>query len=270
MQRSKMQFNNLQTDLEIINPIESKTILGGDMYLPTVTVTGYRPRAYNPWDASNPGWSGPNVWDGSSGAWGDYSLPPQYDVDPTYPDHICTQVPNSASCGPISLRYIANHFGATGLSSSDFAEFAGKDYWSMHTGFRNPFTNALSDGMNNIEFKKILDNFFDYSIVSTNSDIESKTSIGNPVLATLNLGLENDGLIKGHQVVIIGLNAKTGDITYMDPLKGRVIDNILTNPSIKFVAGQSYAITGVKDNDIVNKYKSDEDEQMFKCKICGH
>lgn len=121
-QRCKKQFSELQLDLEIINPIKSKTILGGDLY--DVTVTGYLNRSfYYPRDAFNPDWLPVHDQD----PWDNWGEPAQYNENPSYPDHICQQYEKGSTCVPMTLSYLANYWGGFGIASSDFAEYLGKN-----------------------------------------------------------------------------------------------------------------------------------------------
>ena len=64
-QRSRKQIKDLQTDLEVINPIESKTILGGDWYDDDIWDMGWMDEVVVYGNSSGGGWYDP------FGGWGD-------------------------------------------------------------------------------------------------------------------------------------------------------------------------------------------------------
>lgn len=267
-QKSKMQFSNLYTDFEIINPIESKTILGGDWYtLDEVTVTGYRKHnSYNPWDTSNPGWYGPNDWNGRWGAWGDYGsyndlgdnlfddLKENLDdqKSQTFSNHICNQGTNTATCAPIALSYVANYYGANGLTASDFAEMRGHNYEWMNLGI---------GGMSGSDLKFIMDKVFVSRILDgSTGSIEVALGKGQPIIASIDLGNGN-----GHEVVITGFDFVRGKVSYMDPAYGNLQTSDVND--IKFTS-QLYAVMGVQNNNYVKNYRNDKNDTS-NCTICA-
>lgn len=265
-QKKRKQIKDLQTDLEVINPIESKKILGGDWYRWT--------------DGRSDGNGGMILTFGggssSYGYGGDYQLGSgMYDYGtgwnnnpddvsgnggggtwsyvPTFPNHICTQLDNGTTCATMALSYVANYFGATGLSSSDFAEMAGKDYMSMMVG--------LQDGLTQTQLSSIISNIF----ISTTIDgsaisLESNLNNGIPILATIDQG---NGI--GHEVVITGFDANAGTVSYMDSLVGAMVTS--NTNAVSFI-GSLYAVTGVQNNTTVSKYRNDQND--ITCNICGH
>jgi Peptidase_C39 like family len=261
-QKVRKQISDLKMDVEIVNPIESKTIMGGDWYDHdlgwlniTITGGGGGTDFGTFWGNYNDG----STW-GNQG--GDYSGGggPGEPIQ-TYPDHICKQPANSATCATIALSYVANYFGATGLTSSDFAEVVGQNYDAMHYGI---------GGLTGPNISTIMTNFFQSTQISTYGEIASNVNSGTPVLATINVGTSGN-IIIGHEVVITSLNTSTGEMTYMDSMVGASVNtNLLTSVTpISFIGGSIYAVTGVQNNATVNQYKNDTND-VSHCSICGH
>jgi hypothetical protein len=266
-QRKRKQISDLKMDLEIINPIESKTILGGDLYDPlgydwepsAWAWNGYRnPYEWIPVDyggngdgsGSGSGSGGGSGGSGGGGGGGDDTF---YYPDPEFPDHICQQPANSATCATIALSYVANYFGATGLTSSDFAEMAGQNYDAMHYGIGGLTGDNLSTIMTNVFQSTIID--------GSTASIESNLRSGNPILATI---VYNNG--GGHEVVITEFDAYAGKVSFMDSISGtKVVSNI---SDVSFTS-QLYAVTGIQNNATVNQYKNDTNDVSY-CTICAH
>lgn len=244
---TQRQTNNW--DFEVLNPIETKKLVGGGWgYIDEVVIWG----DYNDWgnwwdnsglyDPSNP--YGNDGRDYGGGGSSDPSTPPS--------THICTQLAGSATCGPMTLSYVANHFGGTGISSSDFAEFTGQNYLSMLAG---------QGGMSNSQMQAAVNTFFNNTIIDGSStSYSSSLGAGNLILATIDQG---GGI--GHEVVITNFDSSTGEITYMDSVVGGS-DKVNINTA-NFI-GSKFAISGLKDNNIVDKYKNDSNDIV--CSICGH
>ena len=259
-QKNRKQIDSLKMDLEIINPIESKKVLGGDWYNdPDPKGYDWMQPVYVYYDYG--GWWDNNLPDNYNdpGSWGggDYTGgSPDGSPDPTFPDHICVQLDNGTTCAPMSLSYVANYYGATGLTSSDFAEMAGKNYNSMLMGFE--------EGLDNNQIQHIMSTVFQSTQINTYADIASNANNGIPILATIDQG---SGI--GHEVVITGLNMSNGDITYMDSMSGaREVRNLFNSANPISFIGSMYAVTGVQNNATVNQYKNDTNDT--KCGICGH
>ena len=248
-QKNRKQIDNLKMDLEIINPIESKKVLGGDWYLDSVNVINNYHNYGGWWDNALPdNYNDPGSWDnyGSGGS-------PDGSPDPTFPDHICIQPQNSNTCAPISLSYIANYFGATGLTASDFAEMANQSYVDMNFGV---------GGLTDPDILNIMSNVFQsYAVDGSSSSIEASLSQGHPILAAIDY--PNGG--GGHEVVITGFDAYAGTVSFMDSLSGSLVTQSVS--SINF--GYLRAITGVQNNDYVNQYKNDTND-LSLCPICHH
>lgn len=278
-QKTRKQISNLSLDIEIVNPIESKSLFGGCSY-------GGCGNSYGGWNcgntiyisqtqwsstgptgsASNSGYGGAAGGGDSGGgsstggdSWIDNNYDGINDVDQNnqeekYDKHICTQLNQGTTCATMALSYVANHFGGTGLTSSDFAEMAGKNYMSMMVG--------LEEGLTSFQLATIMSNVFQSTQISTYQEIASNANNGIPVLATIDQG---SGI--GHEVVITNLNLATGVMTFMDSLTGgAVTSNLIANP-ITFT-GSMYAVSGIQNNNIVNQYRNDTND--VKCGICGH
>jgi hypothetical protein len=282
-QKNRKQIDSLKMDLEIINPIESKKVLGGDWYYELDNVNIYGDErwsygygndeggmtiVYGGGGSSNQDYGG--WWDSNlggnyndHGSWGGGNTGggPDGSSDPTFPDHICTQADYSSTCATMALSYVANYFGATGLTSSDFAEMVGNDYLSMLTGQPNPITDIFSDGLTGAQISTIMSSVFQSTIIDgSTASMESNLNSGNPILATIDLGGGN-----GHEVVIVGFNASLGTVSYMDSMVGGLVTSNLN--AVTFTS-QLYAVTGVQNNATVNQYKNDTND--IKCSICGH
>ena len=257
-QRSRRQISDLKMDLEIINPIESKTLLGGEWYngqLDTVYVwgSGYQYTYGGDYQLSSGMYDYGGDWNnyggdygGGGGGYGDGQTT-------EFPDHICKQESYGATCATIALSYVANYFGATGLTASDFAEMSGQNYDAMHYGIGGLTGANISTIMNNVFQSTIID--------GSTASIESNLNVGNPILATIDYG---SGV--RHEVVITGFDAYAGTVSFMDSISGG-----LETKNINSVAftNQLYAVTGVQTNSIVNQYKNDKNDVTY-CTICGH
>lgn len=246
-------------DLEVLNPIETKKVLGGgwndydyheiDEVIIWGGGGGYDGGGWG-YDPSHGGNDYPDYGGGgsdNSGGPGDGSLP-------SPPTHICTQGDFSKTCATMALSYVANYFGGTGLTSSDFAEMSGIQYTGMLTG--------MAEGLNNSQLQSIMGSIFQSTIIDgTNGNtIANELNSGHPILGSIDQG---GGI--GHEVVITGFNSSAGTITYMDSLVGGAVTASVS--SVSFV-GSLFAVSGLQNNATVDKYKSDTND--VKCSICGH
>ncbi|POR21772.1 hypothetical protein BWK58_11910 [Flavobacterium columnare] len=182
-------------DLEIINPIESKKILGGDWYNDPTWDLGQLREVYVGGSSSGGGWYDPfggwgDPWSNNSGSYdygsggGSNDGGPGEGKLPSPPNHICTQLNQGTTCATMALSYVANYLGGTGLTSSDFAEMVGNDYLSMLIGMPNPMTNVFSDGLSGAQISTIMSNVFQSTIIdgSTNSLVTNLNS-GHPTFS---------------------------------------------------------------------------------------
>jgi hypothetical protein len=286
-QRTRKQIANLSLDIEIVNLIESKALFGGCTYQPCdnscrtyggwqngtpIFVYGTSP-SYNPHDTVvpigfGPGGSGGGGEGGGSSGGGSAEIidlnnnGTDDSQERKYDKHICKQFPISATCAPISLGYVANYYGAVGLTASDFAEMVGYNYSFMFAG--------IQDGLTPQQLATIMSSIFQSTQISTYEQIASNANNGIPVLATINVGTSNGGnTIIGHEVVITGLNTTSGEMTYMDSITGGIVTTNLLNSTspISFI-GTMYAVEGIKNNPTVDQYRLDIDD-VSHCNICG-
>ncbi|WP_042723339.1 C39 family peptidase [Flavobacterium sp. B17] len=242
-------------DLEVLNPIETKKIVGGNWYDYTYHDI---PEVVIPWDGGGGGdpWGG---WYDPSHGGNDY---PDYGGgnggssntgSDDFPDHICKQGINANTCAANALSYAAGHFGVPGLTASDFAEMVGKDFNNM------AYNNG--PGLTAGEMGDIVMNVFDNNIIGMEiSDIITATNSGNPVIGIIGNPSGNDG----HVVVIVGAEVN-GTISFMDSMTGSMTTANLSN--VNFI-GNFVQLTGVKDNALVNQYKNDTNDTSA-CSICG-
>lgn len=281
MQKTRKQISNLSLDIEIVNPIESKSLFGGCDYcdgydsnfshyggaLNNVNVGGGQStsNSYSSnWDSWGYYFGYSSDWNnygednngsgGTSGGGGDGSVVLTDPVDlRDAPDHICTQLNQGTTCATMALSYVANYLGATGLTSSDFAEMSGKNYLSMQFG--------TQEGLDNTQLASIISTIFESSTIDGSSDsIVSNLSSGHPILATIDQG---GGI--GHEVVIVGFDPNAGTVKYMDSLVGGLVESHVSTLSF---TGSLYAVSGVQNNSTVDKYKSDTND--VTCGVCGH
>ncbi|WP_374505772.1 hypothetical protein [Flavobacterium sp.] len=262
-QKNRKQIDSLKMDLEIINPIESKKVLGGDWYFedpPAGYIWEQSAYAWNNYHADQGGQDYGGWWDDALG--GNYNDPGSWDnnggggspdgsPNPTFPDHICKQqLSSSMDCTPIVMSYVANYFGATGLTSSDFAEMVGQNYQFMSAGY---------GGFSDADINTVLSSVFQSTTIDNSlSSIAAQVNSGNPIIA----GFDNPNGTS-HEVVIT--NVENNVITYMDPGIGDKV-------SVDYKSGmffELYAISGVQNNNLVNQYKNDTNDISF-CPICGH
>lgn len=239
-------------DFEVLNPIETKKVVGGDWwrYIDEVVI---------PWDGTDWGdwWDGSGLYDpsnpygngGNDSGSGGNNNPDQNG----FPDHICKQGPNANTCAANALSYAAGYFGASGITASDFAEMVGKDYYNM------AFNNGA--GLTAGEIGNIVDNVFNNNVIGFQlSDLIYATGSGNPVIGLIANPSGNDG----HAVVIVGADAN-GTVCFMDSMTGNM--NSANLNTINFV-GNFVQLTGVKDNALVNQAKNDTND-ISACSICG-
>lgn len=283
VKRARKQISNLSLDIEIVNPIESKGLFGGCNYGGcgnsyggwncgnTVYITQTQWSSTGPTSsASNSGYGGApgggesgGGYGGSGDNWIDNNINEVIEIESdNYDNHICKQFSISRTCATIALSYVANHFNATGLTSSDFAEMSGNNYDFMYAG--------LQEGLTPAQLATIMANVFQSTQISTYEEIALNANSGVPVLATINGGSINGGnTIIGHEVVITSLNTSTGEMTYMDSLTGgQETTNLLNQLNPTTFIGMMYAVTGVQNNAVVNQYKNDSND-VSHCSICG-
>lgn len=252
--RGRVQLSDL--DLQVLNPIETKKIIGGNWYdyhdIPEVVI---------PWDGGggDGGWWGNEPWypsdggDYGGGSGGNDGGPGQGSL-PSAPTHMCLQSASAATCATMALNYVANYFGGTGLTSSDFAEFAGQNFSDMMLGV---------GGLNSSQMQAAVNTFFQNTIIdgTNGNNIANELNAGHPILGTIDQG---GGV--GHEVVIVGFDSGAGTVTYMDSLVGGVQTSNISSLSF---TGSLFAISGLNTNSIVNKYSTDTND-VSGCSICGH
>jgi Peptidase_C39 like family len=288
-QKTRKQISNLSLDIEIVNPIESKTLFGGCNYSwhysdcscgSSSSSGGFAGSmmGYFGFGSSSGSQYIPDNNNYSSGGWGGQGSIDTNFMDnnrdgiddalqnvllPNHSNHICTQLPQSSTCATMALSYVANYFGANGLSSSDFAEMVGNDYYSMFMGQPNPHNNNIfSDGLTEQQLSTIMSNIFQSSIIGGSiAEVESQLLSGHPILASIDLGAGN-----GHEVVIVGFDAAAGTVSYMDSSQGGLVTS---NVSQVNFTSQLYAVTGLQNNSIVNRFNNDTND-LYKCSICNH
>ena len=245
------QTNNW--DFEVLNPIETKQVVGGGWwgYIEEVVIWGNSGGGdWGDWwnNSGLPGTGGNPDNGGGYGGYGGGS-----GSSSSFPSHICAQLPGSATCATMAMSYVANYFGGTGITSSDFAQFAGQNFYSMLLG---------QGGLSNSQLQAAVNTFFQSSIIDgTNGNaISNALNSGSPILGSIDQG---GGI--AHEVVITGFNSSAGTVTYMDPIAGGAVTS---NISAVSFTGPLFAISGLQNNTIVNKYKNDTDD-VSACTICG-
>ncbi|CAH0295517.1 papain-like cysteine protease family protein [Chryseobacterium sp. Bi04] len=245
-------------DLEVLNPIETKKIIGGNWY--DYTNIG---EVVIPWDGGggggydggyDPTHGGNDYPDYGGGGSGSNSGGPGQGSLPSAPTHICQQLAGSATCATMALNYVANYFGGTGLTSSDFAEFTGQNFFAMLGG---------AGGLSSSQLQTAVNTFFQNTIIdgSNGNTIANELNGGHPILGTIDQG---GGV--GHEVVITNFDASAGTVTYMDSIQGGPKTSSLSTVSF---TGPLFAISGLNNNSIVQKYRTDTND-VTACSICGH
>lgn len=247
------QANNW--DFEVLNPIETKKVIGGWWGYRDIEPIDLGTWGGNDWGSwwdnsglpgtgGNPDYGGGDYGGGSGSSSGSSS---------SFPSHICTQAPGSATCATMAMSYVANYFGGNGITSSDFAQFAGQNFNSMLAG---------QGGLNYSQLHAAVNTFFQNTIIDgTNGNaILNELNAGHPILGTIDQG---GGI--GHEVVITGFDSSAGTVTYMDSIAGGAVT---ANISTVSFMGSLFAISGLQNNTIVDKYKNDTDD-VSACTICG-
>jgi Peptidase_C39 like family len=211
------------------------------------------------WDKANWG----NDYNNSGNDWNNNPYDHQhYDLNnqdkaelQNHSDHICEQLDGARTCATMALSYVANYFGVTGLTSSDFAEAFGKNYTNMAVG--------VEDGLNENQIGSLMTTMFQSNLLDGSTfSIVTSLNNGNPILATIT----TQGSNFGHEVVIIGYDSNAGTINYMDSLAG---GEVQAQISSLYFGASMYAVTGVQNNNIVNLLKNDTNDISF-CRICNH
>ncbi|WP_347053574.1 C39 family peptidase [Flavobacterium olei] len=257
------EINDL--DLEIIDPIESKTILGGYLYDENpgggwsgdgssssppnggyynngdgITIIGHgsggsNSGSYGDWGSSGWGQDHSSQWDygngqNQGGGGGDYSY-----VDTTLPN--LPQYPPvqqyKGACVMTSASFVASLFG-----SVQSPEFMMSEYGSKNNMNQMQHTLALFNGLGHDQQVAFLLQQFNMTGLSTVTEMTAAIDRGHPVMGVIMVGQNT-----GHEVTIVGYDYSTGNFTIADTIYGgySYVGFNAINTSM-----QSWEITGVK------------------------
>ena len=258
-----MNTNNL---LPISN-LEEKEIYAG-WY--TSSSDGWDGGYLDPVDVFPPdnggGWGGGDPWGGredgtdigSGGSGGNSSsgghqLPGEL--------NICTQLGVFSDCSYLALGAINKYLGGEelGIHKDDFAE-----YWNIAHNVGEGFTNILNGGgVSDVQLNNLVNDFYINQAVNNVDQISSQLDNGHPILATLVVGRHGDD-IDGHAVVITGYDSATKMVTIADSLADGLVQSFQFDSS-KLI--NMTAISGIKDNDVTDKYKNDSGDWWKSCSM---
>ncbi|MEO8240045.1 MAG: C39 family peptidase [Flavobacterium sp.] len=235
----RKQIDELQMDLEIINPIESKTILAGGWYDNgygiTITYGGGSSGGDYWYDSSGGSYASDwNNIDGNNGSGGGGGSDSAY-VEvllSNLPQYCPVQAYNGA-CVQTSASFVASLFGS--IQSTEFMmhEYAVKNNMSQIQE-----VNALFQGLGHDQQVAFLLQQFNMTGVSTISEMTNAIDKGHPVM-----GVIMSGANSGHEVTIVGYDNATQNFTIANTLYGGYSYASYTDINTNI---QSWEITGVK------------------------
>lgn len=192
-QRSRKQIKDLQTDLEVINPIESKTILGGDWYnddmwggwLDEVVIGGGSSGGggwYDPWGGYGDPWGdtqGGYGWDYGGGGSGSYTGPGNL------PSTVEQQLGSMGACVSYAMAFMSTVLG----HSITGANMALHNAQALNLSIMTTITTGLTPA----QATQAIQSYFNTTALTSNAQIITALDSGHGVLANYN----------GHEVAIV-------------------------------------------------------------------
>jgi Peptidase_C39 like family len=263
------KISDLSQDLEIINPIETKTLLGGEWYdyvdggwLNTVYITPN-------WWASSSGSSGdgPSISNGSGGdsgggngngsgsggngdggdvSWSDTNGDGINDVDsivhilPNLPGTVPKQLDRLGSCVSYAASFVLNYLGQTTNPLST----ALKIDTILNLPHNGISSTAFTHGLDPNQATQAINNIFNTNQISTIAQANAAIDANHPVIAnfiTDPASVANGNVITAHEVVIVDYNAWNYMIA--DSLTGNY--HWVSQSDMTFNNG-AYEITGIR------------------------
>lgn len=212
--KNKMQIDDLKTELEIINPIESKKILGGDWYDDWWIQLD---EVYLGSTGGDDWWEDDNSW------WQDFSDPNYWDNDyygngssdngetiPNLPSTVEQQLGSMGACVSYAMAFMSTTLGhpITGANMAlDIAQTQGLN-----------MTTVLQSGLDFNQTNLAIANHFNFNVLHNVADIQNAVLNNNHgVLA--NLYVPSDPNM-GHEVVIVDYIASSNNVLIADSNTG--------------------------------------------------
>lgn len=243
-QRSRKQIKDLLTDLEVINPIESKTILGGDWYdndfwIQEVVIIGESGGGwYDPFGGWGDPWGdniGGHGWDygGSSGDGGSGQ-----NGIPNLPSTVEQQLGSMGACVSYAMAFMSSYLGHSITGANMAVQIAQALNLSIGTTFTTGLTPAQAT--------QAIQSYFNTTTLTTTEQIINAVETNqNGVLANVYVTDASGNNIPnlGHEVVIVDYDPGTGTFTAADSTTGAYETY---NSNQINLGGGIYEITGVK------------------------
>lgn len=251
--KKRKQIKDLQTNLDVINPIESKKILGGEWYDGRWTEAGSDGNggmlltfhnggsdgswadgagtfggAFDPFDTQYSD-EGEDRYD--TGGGGQYS-----DGDPIMLQNLPTSVPKQSfvgSCVPTNASFVASFFGSNQTPEFMMHEYALKNNLNMIQE-----ANALVYGLGVDQQVAFLLQQFNMTGVQSIEGITNAIDNNHIVMSAT---IDNYG--NGHEVTIVGYDNTTSQFTIANTATGAYEQINYGDISLSI---QSWEITGVK------------------------
>lgn len=244
-QRSRKQIKDLQTDLEVINPIESKTILGGDWYdmdggwIDTVYIGGGSSGGggwYDPFGGYGDPWGdtqGGYGWDYGGGGGGSGQ-----DGLPNLPTNVEQQLGSMGACVSYAMAFMSSYLG----HSITGANMALHNAQALNLNL----TTTMVTGLTIAQATQAIQSYFNTTTLTTTAQIINAVETNqHGVLTNVYVTDSNGNNIPnlGHEVVIVDYDPGTGTFTAADSTTGAYETY---NSNQINLGGGVYEITGVK------------------------
>lgn len=247
----RKQIDDLQKELEIINPLESKTILGGEWYdgYPTynggmlggVTVGGSSGGGGGGYWYDSSGGSYSSDWnniDGNNGNGGGGGGGAGYDGVPNLPSTVEQQLGSMGACVSYAMSFVSGVLG----HQLNGATMALHNAQTLNTSVQN----TISTGLTISEASQAIQSYFFTTALTNTTQVINALEVGqHPVLANVVVYDNQHNVIQGlgHEVALVDYDPSTGLFTAADSNTGTYIN--YTANDINLNAGV-YQINGVK------------------------
>lgn len=237
----RKQIADLSMDLEIINPIESKTILAGGWYDNgygiTITYGGGSSGGDYSYDSSGGSYSSDwNNIDGSNGNGGGGGA--EYDGVPNLPSTVEQQLGSMGACVSYAMSFVSGVLG----HQLNGATMALHNAQTLNISVQTTMTTGLSTS----EASQAIQSYFFTTALTNTAQIVNALEVGqHAVLANVVVYDNQHNVIQGlgHEVALVDYDASTGLFTAADSNTGTYMN--YTANDINLNTGV-YQINGVK------------------------
>jgi hypothetical protein len=244
--QTRKQINDLKMDLEIINPIESKTLLGGDWYneLDTVYVYshGWASGAGTFGGTYDPFYDGSNTSDwynydenyggsgGDSGGNGVYGLP-------NLPSTVEQQLGSMGACVSYAMSFMSSYLGHA-ITGANMALHNAKN-------LNLSVTTTMVTGLSIAESTQAIQSYFNTTTLTTTAQIINavETNQHGVLVNVFNYDAKGQILPGGHEVAIVDYDPATGTFLAADSNTGGYQQYYQNQINL---SGGVYEIIGVK------------------------